>query len=149
MTWLRFKTLILRLNAIVLIGGWLAFWGYGLAVGDVPPLSVVPRLIGLSLSVLLCLNLAVLGLLMVVYMIRYCHWKWQDMTTHQKSVAYLGAASACVALALFVASVLLGVEIGPFALIAFLTLFGAMVWLVRLLPQAMARDRDAFRLFRE
>ncbi|MBU0641907.1 MAG: hypothetical protein KJ731_16440 [Alphaproteobacteria bacterium] len=50
MTWLRFKTLTLRLNLIVLIGGWLAFWGYGVAVGEVPPLSDVWQgLLALSL----------------------------------------------------------------------------------------------------
>jgi len=48
MTWNRFKRLVLRSNIAVLGLGWICFWGYGVAVGDIPPASVLPGLLALS-----------------------------------------------------------------------------------------------------
>lgn len=56
MTWLRFKSLTLRLNLFVVIGGWLAFWGYGVFVDDIPPWNLVPTLLALSVITVVTLT---------------------------------------------------------------------------------------------
>lgn len=56
MTWQQFKKMALRLNLVVLIGGWLAFWGYGVLVGDIPPLSVIQGLLALSLIAIIAVT---------------------------------------------------------------------------------------------
>lgn len=48
MTWAQFKTLIIRTNALVIGLGWVLLWGYGIAVGDIPPASVILALLLLS-----------------------------------------------------------------------------------------------------
>ena len=44
MTWSRFKTQLFRFNIGLVVLGWSAFWGYGFAVGDVPPSNIIPGL---------------------------------------------------------------------------------------------------------
>ncbi|MCG7492493.1 hypothetical protein [Thalassobius sp. Cn5-15] len=58
MTWQQFKKMALRLNLVVLICGWLAFWGYGVLVGDIPPLSVVQGLLALSLIAIIAVTVS-------------------------------------------------------------------------------------------
>ncbi|APX16092.1 hypothetical protein BWR17_09760 [Phaeobacter inhibens] len=57
MTWHGFKRFTIRLNFAVLGTCWLAFWGYGFWVADLPPISVVPGLLLMSvlLSIVLCI----------------------------------------------------------------------------------------------
>ncbi|UWR87826.1 hypothetical protein [Phaeobacter inhibens] len=48
MTWQGFKRFTIRCNLTVLLCGWLSFWGYGVWVGDIPPITVVPGLMLIS-----------------------------------------------------------------------------------------------------
>jgi len=58
MTWFRFRVLLIRSNIGIAALLWVGFWGYGLAINDIPPTSVLPGL--LLLTAFLCLGTSII-----------------------------------------------------------------------------------------
>lgn len=103
MNWKSFQNAVLKTNLVVLAAGWICFWGYGVLVGDVPPLNVVLPLIAISGCAVLAVSISMF-VLTHFYLAANRLWRRDvalaDARTRKISIATLCGAACLVLLGL-------------------------------------------------
>gem|GEM_PF-4572451 len=93
MRWKVFQKRLVITNLAVLAVGWICFWGYGLVVGDVPPLGVVVPLVALSGCAIFALSFSMF-VLTHFYLVANGLWN-RDVALVDARARQISIATAC------------------------------------------------------